>query len=493
MKTLLIDPPHKIFGALRMWMPSPGLMCLGAYLEEKGHDVEVMDATTLDAPWTRLTERLSRRDFDCVGVTCQAATFHWDAVHAVRLAARTNPDIPVIGGGGHFSLNFRHLFDLLPELDYVVLGEGEVTFYELVEWLGQNPAPGSLRPSCPVAGVAWRDNSGAIVQNAPRPQIPDLDVLPMPGYHLIDFDNFTYYMHGMGRRAVGISTSRGCGDTCTYCSESRLWRANWRGRSGPLVVKEMEMLNTRYDKSLFVFNENSFNQSRERNEAFLESLGGSNLKCDYWFQSRVKDILRDRDLIPEFKRLGLYEVMLGVESISPAALQNYSKSQSIEQIREAAALLRENGIMVMTNVMFGDLEDTEATLREIYRFASQIGDFMVLTITTPLPGTPYYAKARQDGRIEEDDYSKYDFMHPIMPNDAYARDAILLLQKKYLKKYYTHPRIFFKMLFSPNPFIRMSYRLIMRHAWYEARQKEWVQGHYEDVPEHLTIMGTQDA
>jgi anaerobic magnesium-protoporphyrin IX monomethyl ester cyclase len=479
-KILLVDPPHRIFGALRMWMPSPGLMALAAYLEAEGRECAVLDATALARPWTELASRLREGGHDIVGVTCQAATFHRDAVHAVRLVRQALPGAVIVGGGGHFTLNIDWMFEELPELDYVVLGEGEETFSQLVDWLAESGGAGR----CPVPGLVWR-NGGETVVNPPRPQIDDLDRLPMPAYHKMDMDNPTYFLHGMGRRAVGISTSRGCGDRCSYCSESRLWDARWRGRSGPLVVEEMEELHRRYGRSLFVFNENSFNQDRARNEAFLESLGCSGLTCDFWFQSRVKDILRDRDLLKDYRRLGLYEVMLGVESITPETLRNYTKNQNGEQVREAASLLRSHGIMVMTNVMFGDVEDTEETLREIYEVAAEIGDFLVLCITTPLPGTRYYEKALQDGRIEEHDFAKYDFMHPVMPNNAYGREEILALQKKYLKKYYTRPGVLLKMAASPNPFIRMAYRLIMRYAWYEARHREWVQPNWEDVPEAL--------
>nr|WP_246325348.1 radical SAM protein [Dissulfurirhabdus thermomarina] len=476
---MLLDPPHKIFGALRLWMPSPGLMALTAYLEREGEDVHLLDATTLPHPWTDLAARLRAGAYDVVGVTCQAATFHHDACAAVRLVRRVLPRAVIVGGGGHFTLNADLVLETVPELDYVVLGEGEVTFLELLRWLR-----GGGNGACPVAGVAYRDGGG-VTRTGPRAPIADLDALPMPAYHRVDLDAPTYNLHGMGRRAVGISTSRGCGDHCAYCSESALWRATWRGRSGPLVVEEMQELHRRYGKSLFVFNENSFNQSRERNEAFLESLGRSGLKCDFWFQSRVKDILRDRDLLADYRRLGLYEVMLGIESIDPDTLRNYTKNQDAEQIREAASLLRSHGIMVMTNVMFGDVHDTEASLRAICDFVSEIGDFLVLCITTPLPGTRYHRAAMEQGRIEEHDFSRYDFMHPVMSNAAYSRDEILALQKKYLRRYYTRPVIFRKMLFSPNPFIRMAYRLIMRYAWYEARRREWVQPNYEPPPPDL--------
>ncbi len=463
-----------------MWMPSPGLMALGAYMEREGYEIEVIDSTTLQQPWTDLENRLRQGNYDVVGITCQAATFHKDAIHTARLVRRTLPDATIIGGGGHFTLNYEVMFSQAPELDFIIMGEGEKTFVELLEALPD------AKGGCDIAGLAYK-KAGEIVCTARRPLIDDLDSLPMPGYHLMDLANPTYYLHGMGRRAVGISTSRGCGDHCSYCSESQLWQANWRGRSGPMVVKEMEMLNKNFGKSLFVFNENSFNQTRARNESFLESLGSSNLKCDFWFQSRIKDILRDRDLLPEYKKLGLYEVMLGVESITPETLKNYTKNQNVEQIREAAELLRSHGIMVMTNVMFGDVDDTEETLQTIYKFAAEIGDFLVMTLTTPLPGTRYYAQAEADGRIEERDFSKYDFMHPVIRNNAYGPAEILALQKKYLKKYYTRPSIFWKMFFSSNEFIRMAYKLIMRYAYYEARQMVWVQDNFQEVPPEIRL------
>ena len=384
-RVLLLDPPHRIFGGLRMWTPAPGLMALAAFLEDQGIAVDVLDATTLDRPWTDLKARLKTRPYDIVGVTCSAATFHLDALRAVRFVRKVLPRSVIVGGGGHFSLNAEKILVDTPELDYLVIGEGEETFLELIQWLGQD---GHSR-SCPVAGLMYR-KEGKIQATPSRPLMEDLDALPFPAYHKVDLNSPTYYLHGMGRRAVGISTSRGCGDHCSYCSEASLWRSRWRGRSGPLVVEEMEKLQRDHGKSLFVFNENSFNQSRERNEAFLESLGRSGLQCNFWFQSRIKDILRDRDLMGEFKRLGCYEVMLGVESILPETLKNYAKSQTSDQAREAAELLRSCGIMVMTNIMFGDIYDREETLKQTYDMVTKIGDFFLLTITTPLPGTRYY-------------------------------------------------------------------------------------------------------
>jgi len=230
-----------------------------------------------------------------------------------------------------------------------------------------------------------------------------------------------------------------------------------------------------------VFNENSFNWSRVRVEEFLQELGRSGMRVDFWFQSRVRDIVRDADLMPEFKRLGLYEVMLGVESINPQVLDHYQKRQNREMVQEAIDILRRNGIMVMTNVMFGDWHDSEETLQEVFDFVKRQGDFLVLTLTTPLPGTRYYQEMEERGLIKERDYGKYDFMHPILSTQCLNGDETWGLQQKYLRKYYTQPRILWGALFNRNPFKRMAYRLIMRYVWENATRRPWQQPGYRQL------------
>jgi anaerobic magnesium-protoporphyrin IX monomethyl ester cyclase len=473
MRIVLLDPPHRLFPGLRMWTPSFGLLNIAAYLQAQTRfSVEILDCTTFIDPWKELAQRISAAKPDLIGVTCSATCLSPEAIKAIQLAKKRSPRSVVVAGGGHFTLVAGEVLAEVPELDYIVAGEGEVTFAELAARLDQG---GESLDDIP--GLVYRKD-GEMVFTEARGLIKDLDSLPMPAYHLLDMEADAYYWHGMGRRAFGISTSRGCGDRCAYCSESRFWDGVWRGRSGMAVVEEMNYLNKRYGKSLFVFNENSFNWSRHRVEEFLQELGRSGMKVNFWFQSRLRDIIRDADLMPEFKRLGLYEVMLGVESINPRVLDHYQKRQNRELAQKAIDILKCHNIMVMTNVMFGDWYDSEETLQEIFDFVKRQGDFLVLTITTPLPGTRYYEEISQRGLIEEGDYGNYDFMHPIVPTTYLSREEVWALQQKYLRKYYTQPRILFGGFFNRNPFKRMAYRLIMRYVWENATRRPWQQPGY---------------
>lgn len=480
MKVLLMDPPHQLFPGLRMWAPSFGLLQLAAYLEKEGFEVRIIDATALPNPWKDLAASVSTSRADVIGITCSATCLSPEAIQALHLCRKLSPNSILVAGGSHFTLMAEPILHELKDLDYIILGEGEMAFSQLL----QNLSGGGKGRQ--VKGIAYSDD-GKVMLNGRQPPIPNLDSLPLPAYHLIDMESEAYYWHGMGRRAFGLSTSRGCGDRCTYCSETKFWEGVWRGRSGKKVVEEISYLHHQYGKSLFVFNENTFNWSRNRMEEFLEELGRSGLSICFWFQSRIKDILRDEDLIPEMKRLGLYEVMLGIESIQPDVLTRYEKQQSREMAQKAIDILRKNKIMVMANIMFGDWNDSEASIQKVFQFVKAQSDFLILTLTTPLPGTKYFEEAERLGRIRERDFGKYDFMHPIMDTKFLSAERVHHLQQAYLKEYYTQPRILLGAFFHPNPFKRMAYRLILRYVWENATKKPWRQPNLDQEP--LVVSG----
>jgi len=475
MKVLLIDPPHNLFPGLRMWTPSFGLLQLGASLESGGIDVQIVDATTLPSPWRDLGDTISTSKADVIGITCSATCLSPEAIQTISLSRRLSPNATIVAGGSHFTLMAETILRELKELDYIILGEGEIAFSQFLQDLSRG---GKGRR---VKGVAYSDD-GNVILSERHPPIPNLDSLPLPAYHLIDVNNEVYYWHGMGKRAFGLSTSRGCGDRCAYCSESSFWEGVWRGRSGKKIMEEISYLNRQYGKTLFIFNENTFNWSRRRVEEFLDELGKSGLRIHFWFQSRIKDILRDEDLIPEMRRLGLYEVMLGIESIQPDVLSRYEKQQSREIAQKAIDILRKNKIMVMANIMFGDWNDSEESIREVFRFIKDQSDFLVLTLTTPLPGTRYFEEAERLGRIRERDLGKYDFMHPVLDTQFLSAGEIERLHLAYLKKYYTHPRVLLGGFFNPNPFKRMAYRLILRYVWENATKRPWKQPNLDSPP-----------
>src|SRR5512139_1118356 len=137
MKVLLIDPPHKLFPGLRMWTPSFGLLQLGAYLEREGVEVQIVDATALPAPWRDLGKNVSTSKADVIGITCSATCLSPEAIQAIRLCKKLSPGSIIVAGGSHFTLMAETILQELKELDYIILGEGEVAFSQFLQDLSR--------------------------------------------------------------------------------------------------------------------------------------------------------------------------------------------------------------------------------------------------------------------------------------------------------------------------------------------------------------------
>ena len=471
MKVLLVDPPHVIHPPLKLWAASPGLLALAACIR-KDHEVRFVDATALPRTWFDLERMVRLEKPDIVAITANITSLAPDALDAARLVRHVAPDAKIIGGGSHLSLDVERIL-LGPGrglFDYVVLGEGEQTLAELLSALQ------SGRPTDAIAGLAVAEDSG-LRRTAPRPQIADLDTLPIPAFDLIQFDNPIYKMTSV-RDHVHINTSRGCGDDCAFCSEATFWQSRWRGISAPRIIEYVGTACETFHTRVVDFADDSFNWSRERIEAFCDELERSRLKIDFWFEARVDHILRDADLLPRLRRLGCFQIMLGIESAAPCVLDSYHKRFNLSRSEEAIRLIRDQGIMAMTNIMFGDWNDDAETLEASYRLVRRAGDFLILTITTPFPGTPYYQRLEAAGRIEDRDLSHYNFFHAIMPTRRLSRAEVEHLYYRLLRRFYTQPRIVWECLTSDNPYKRKFFRFVLRHVGNEILRRRWRQPNY---------------
>lgn len=471
MKVLLVDPPHIIHPPLKLWAASPGLLALAAYVR-KEHDVRFVDATALPRTWYDLERILRHEKPDVVGITANITCLVPDALDAAQLVRRVSPGAKIVGGGSHLSLDVERILGESGQglFDYVIVGEGEQTLAELLGALQQ------ARPTNAIAGLAFAEN-GRVRRTAPRPQLEELDTLPVPAFDLVDARNPVYKLTSV-RDHVHINTSRGCGDDCAFCSEAAFWQSRWRGISAKRILEYVGAACDLYRTRVVDFADDSFNWSRERIEAFCDELERSGLQMDFWFEARVDHILRDADLLPRLRRLGCFQIMLGIESAAPCVLDSYHKRFNLNRSEEAIRLIREQGIMAMTNLMFGDWNDDAETMEATYRLVRRASDFLVLTITTPFPGTPYYRRMEEAGRIEDRDLSHYDFFHAIMPTERLARSEVEWLYRKVLQRFYTQPRIVWEGLTARNPYKRKFFRFILRHVGNEILRRRWQQPNY---------------
>ncbi|RLE70194.1 MAG: B12-binding domain-containing radical SAM protein, partial [Thermoprotei archaeon] len=405
MRVLLVDPPKPKWWLLAdTVLPPIGLAYLAGYLRSRGIEVRVLDCTAEGVDWEGLRREVERYSPDILGAggpTCYAER----VARTFRIAKEVEEGITTVAGGPHFTLTYEESLKKCPEIDYIVLGEGEVTLYELVEALESGYKVSRVK------GIAFR-RGREVVATEPRELIGDLDSLPMPAWDMLPMDRYRMVAWG---DATMLVSSRGCPFSCSFCSERVFWRGVWRAHSAERVVAEMELVAERYGKRVIWFGDDTFNLDRERLEKICELLLERGVEVNWGFEGRADLLWRDRDLMPKMREAGLFWVLVGVESCFEDELERYGKRISPELTMRVFRLLRESDIVSQAMLIIGEKHDDRRRILDKADFAVKLDpDFAVFTPLTPFPGTPLYDEALREGLIEVFDYSKYDLAHAVM-------------------------------------------------------------------------------
>jgi anaerobic magnesium-protoporphyrin IX monomethyl ester cyclase len=340
-----------------------------------------------------------------------------------------------VGGGLQFTLAPEECLQRCASLDVIVRGDGEHTTVELLSELAR-PEP-RLHD---VAGLSFREQ-GQLVHTPDRPAIEDLDALPLPAWHLLPMASYQLPVlpRRWGRYSI-VVTARGCPFRCNFCAPT-LGQAPYRALSAVRVLEMLEELYTRYHIRVFWFSDLSFNVNRARTEAILDGIIQRGWKVRIALDGTRTDlILRDRDLLPKMKRAGVFLVCLGVESPYEQELAGYEKGATVEQAREAVALVKKHGIHTWCFFMAGHPSHGEREFRAMLGYAKELDPLIaIFTLVMPVPGTPFYDEMAAQHRIEDGDWSHYDFGHPVLRLETLSREQVLALYERCFRDFYARP------------------------------------------------------
>lgn len=216
-----------------------GLLYLASYVRDNGHEVAIFDGT-FEADETSFARRLAAEEPDAVGI----AALLPNRDIALRLAATAHDaGVPVIFGGPD-ATKYPWRYLAFPQVDVVVHHEGELTITRLLDLLDAGQF--SREAFQHELGVAYRDECGDPVVNPPRPNIENLDELPLPARDLIDMDRYLDTWRATnGYSSLTVSTARGCPYGCEWCQDA-VYGTSYRQRSPESVAREMKMLKETY-------------------------------------------------------------------------------------------------------------------------------------------------------------------------------------------------------------------------------------------------------
>ena len=274
-------------------------------------------------------------------------------------------------------------------VDFVVIGEGEITLKELIDRLDKEETDLSL-----VDGLAYKKD-GKIVRTSTRQIVKELDTFPQPAWDLVDVSSYKkIWIENHGYFSLNIATTRGCPFKCNWCAKP-IYGNRYNSRSPQKVAEEIEFLMNKYDVRHFWMCDDIFGLKPGWVQEFRNIVKEKGLKLKYKIQSRV-DLLLQEDTIAALAESGAETVWVGAESGSQKILDAMDKGTTVEQIYQATNLLKKNGIKPAFFLQFGYLgEEKEDVAKTISMVLDLMPEEIGISVSYPLPGTKFFDKVKE--------------------------------------------------------------------------------------------------
>ena len=390
--------------------PPMGLLYLSAYLD-KNHigskvyelgvfkeEDAILDGDRIRFGLSDAEIRLIIRDEKplVIGLNCMYSIYYNDVANIARVIKEEDQNIKVVVGGNHASSYWKEIMKD-ENIDYVVIGEGEETFLELIDGIYQG-CDGE-----DVDGIAYRDN-GIVVRTKPRVLIKDLDDIPMPAYEKIDFEK--YIEEGnvfcMRLSSQGIISSRGCPNNCIYCTVKAVWGRKWRGRSPKKVVDEIQYLKNAYQIKEFAFLDDSMSINKERLVGICDEIIRRDLNIKWTTPNGIAHWTLNKEILKKMKDAGCYRITFGIESGNQGTRRFIRKSYPLDQAKELIKHANRIGMWtICTNIIGFPCEDIN-DMNDTYKFAVDCGtDFACFYLLIPQPTSDVY-KYYDESLIDEE-------------------------------------------------------------------------------------------
>jgi radical SAM superfamily enzyme YgiQ (UPF0313 family) len=386
MKILLIYPYclEDRLNAEDISVPPMGLYYVGAMLKENGFNVEILNWYNINKTPEKIKELLVAKNPDIIGFSMLHAN-RWGGIEIARVARQIDPNMKIIFGGIGATFLWKHLLTHFKEIDFVVLGEGEYTFLNLVKYIEKDDVNGIED----INGIAFRKR-GKSIKTKDAPVIRDLDRLPNPA-------KYFEYQH--------VSATRGCPGNCTFCGSPQFWGRKVRFHSPDYFVDQLEHL---YKKGItfFYFSDDTFTIKKGRVIEICRKIIERNLDISWAAISRVNYV--SEDMLYWMRKAGCTQISYGVESgsekIRNAVLK---KNITADQIRNAFALTAKQGIMARAYFIYGSPGEDWDTVQESIDLIHEIKPLSIIFyILDIFPGTALYSDFRKKFKVTDDIWLK---------------------------------------------------------------------------------------
>ncbi|MBL7196665.1 MAG: cobalamin-dependent protein [Candidatus Omnitrophica bacterium] len=362
-----------------------GLAYIGAYLKEHNYEVDLIDLRASQS-WEDVKSEIKSRHSDVVGVYFNTPNYN-NALQCCKFAKEFKKIVVV--GGPHACVDPNGLIET-GFIDYVITGEGEISFYELLEGINN----GKQKPNI-IQGKAFEN----------------LDELPFPDRDLYKINkvinplrNFPFLDNGLI-----MLTSRGCPYNCSFCQPlgRNMFGQRVRYRSVTNVVDEFKHIVEKYKVKYVSFQDDTFTNRKEWVLELCNSLKDENLDVQWSAQSRVDTF--DEELAEAMSSAGCVCLFFGFESGSQRILNFLKKGIRADDSMQIGKLCKKYGIIILADYMAGIPRETEEDLNQtLLQIKAIKPELLSVTYFTPIPGCELYDYCQRNNLIKINKFEDYD-------------------------------------------------------------------------------------
>ncbi|MHB1937486.1 MAG: B12-binding domain-containing radical SAM protein [Acidobacteriaceae bacterium] len=444
MNILLLSMPDSFehMPSIVIRMPNGALSSLAGNVDEH-HKVAVADLIlcqrSVRETVTRLLDELNPQVVGLSVMTFQRRT----AERIIRMVRSLKPEAKIVVGGYDPSLASEAYLGM--PIDFIVRGEGEVTFRELTRAL-ENRSDMHF-----IAGLSHRHEGRWIHNQLRAPSLLESEEIRLPNRSARVLQGYTM----LGRQVDVIETSRGCTFDCSFCSIIEMRGRNFHTYSFDRVIADIRDAREHGARTLFLVDDNITLNVR-RFEALCNAIIEAGLHTlDYFLQGMTSAIANHGEqLAPLMKRAGFRYVFLGIENILEsdlkllqASAKNTARSNGHNTgnaTLQAIEYLHRNGIYVVGGLIVGSPNDTVESIEANLAFARKYVDWPYIQHPTPYPRTPMTDDFRRKGLIEHERFEEYDGTTSVVRNEYLSADEIEYLRWKAERGMKTRhlPRVF---------------------------------------------------
>lgn len=442
MRILFVSPPTNsiVKEILSTTTPPLGLAYLASVARQKGHEVKILDSLAMNLTFDDVEKEIKKYSPDIIAITSTTSMIY-DSYKVSEISKKIDNNIKIVLGGPHVTFTPDITFSESPYVDYIVRGEGETVFSNLLDFLDRKYEIKDIR------GLSYRMND-KIINNPPETLIKDIDTIPLPALDLLPMDRYT-----MDNRPFGtIMTSRGCPYNCSFCSSSLQFGKQWRGHSTERVMEELKILAEKYGKKEIEFLDDTFTLNMKRAIELTEKIKKENMDLSWSASSRVN--LFTDEIARSMKGAGLHTIYFGIESGSQKTLDFIGKGINLDLTVRAVKKANDADLQSLGSFIIGFPDETIEDVKNTIKFSKKLKVTVAqFTIATPYPGTRLWDYVLEKRLLLSRNWRLFTTLTPIIKLKNFTSTQLQTWLTKAYINFYFRPVYLIKDIVKENGFV----------------------------------------